>query len=77
MSLDPADVYAWTGDVLASLRTSLDEHGFTEILPAILSERYEPGARHTVAVLGDRAYPTVDADDRGSPSPAPATTTCR
>ena len=64
MSLDPADVYAWTGDVLASLRTSLDEHGFTEILPAILSERFEPGARHTVAVLGDRACPIVDADDR-------------
>jgi asparaginyl-tRNA synthetase len=61
MTLSPTDVYAWTGDVLASLRTSLDEHGFTEILPAILSERFEPGARHSVAVLGDRALPGVEA----------------
>jgi asparaginyl-tRNA synthetase len=61
--MNPTDVYAWTGDVLAALRTSLDEHGFTEILPAILSERFEPGARHSVAVLGDRALPGVDADD--------------
>ncbi|MCH7345325.1 hypothetical protein LZ017_18240 [Pelomonas sp. CA6] len=51
--------YAWTGDVLAALRGSLDHLGFIEILPAILSERYEPGARHSIAVLGDRALPDV------------------
>jgi asparaginyl-tRNA synthetase len=62
--LTPADVYAWTADVLASLRTSLDRHGFDEILPAILSERFEPGARHAVAVLGDRALPGIDVGDR-------------
>jgi asparaginyl-tRNA synthetase len=53
------DAYAWTGDVLAALRGSLDHLGFAEILPAILSERYEPGARHSIAVLGDRALPDV------------------
>ncbi|MBB2487891.1 hypothetical protein H5407_21870 [Mitsuaria sp. WAJ17] len=53
------DAYAWTGDVLAALRGSLDHLDFTEILPAILSERYEPGARHSIAVLGDRALPDV------------------
>jgi asparaginyl-tRNA synthetase len=64
MTLTPTDVYDWTGSVLAALRSSLDQHGFTEILPAILSERYEPGARHSVAVLGDRARPEVDRGDR-------------
>jgi asparaginyl-tRNA synthetase len=64
-ALPPTAVYAWTGDVLASLRTALDEHGFTEILPVILSERFEPGARHSVAVLGDRALPGVEQSDRG------------
>jgi asparaginyl-tRNA synthetase len=62
--MTPTDVYAWTGDVLAALRRALDDHGFTEILPAILSERFEPGARHTVAVLGDRTLPTVERTDR-------------
>jgi len=54
-----SDVYAWTGDVLAALRGALDAQEFVEILPAILSSRFEPGARHTVAVMGDRALPRV------------------
>jgi len=49
--------------VLAALRYSLDAHGFAEILPAILSERFEPGARHSIAVLGDRALPEVEMED--------------
>lgn len=70
MTISPHDVYAWTGHVLAALRTSLDTHGFAEILPVILSERYEPGARHSIAVLGDRAIPevTVHKDDNGKQS---------
>lgn len=59
MSLDSSQAYAWTGHVLAALRTALDEAAFLEILPAILSKRFEPGARHTVAVLGDRALPAI------------------
>jgi asparaginyl-tRNA synthetase len=60
--------YMWTGAVLGALRASLEAHGFIEILPALLSERYEPGARHSIAVLGDRALPAVsvtggDKDD--------------
>lgn len=63
MSFPQSEVYGWTSNVLAALRLSLDEHNFMEILPAILSERYEPGARHSVAVLGDRALPAIVADD--------------
>src|SRR4051812_41970515 len=74
--MHPTDVYDWTGDVLAALRRALDDHGFTEILPAILSERFEPGARHTVAVLGDRALPTVDVGDDHTGS-TPSTTPSR
>src|SRR5262245_43951374 len=62
--MNQTDVYAWTGDVLAALRSSLDGHDFAEILPAILSERSEPGARHTIAVLGDRALPDVEVTDQ-------------
>jgi asparaginyl-tRNA synthetase len=59
MSLSPREVYLWTGAVLAALRTSLDQQGFAELLPAILSERYEPGARHSIAVLGNHALPEI------------------
>jgi asparaginyl-tRNA synthetase len=51
--------YRWTAAMLRSLRRCLDDRGFVEILPAILSERYEPGARHSVAVLGDQALPEI------------------
>lgn len=51
--------YAWTGHVLAALRAALDRADFVEILPAILSKRFEPGARHSIAVIGDRAVPGV------------------
>ncbi|WP_060313653.1 amino acid--tRNA ligase-related protein [Burkholderia ubonensis] len=60
MKTSPRDTYAWSADVLAALRAALDAHQFDEILPAILSDRYEPGARHSVAVLGDRALPHVE-----------------
>src|SRR5437867_652850 len=67
VTISARDVYAWTSDVLAALRTSLDAHGFAEILPAILSERYEPGARHGIAVLGDHALPEIalELNNRG------------
>jgi asparaginyl-tRNA synthetase len=59
MILSPWGVYIWTDAVLRALRQALLSHGFTEILPAILSERYEPGARHSIAVLGDRSLPAI------------------
>lgn len=65
MTMSLRDVYAWTGDVLAALRKSLDVEGFTEILPVIVSDRYEPGARHSIAVLGDRALPEIVVGEDG------------
>jgi len=59
MEISQRGVYNWTSDVLFALRKALDDQGFSEILPAILSERYEPGARHSIAVLGDHALPNV------------------
>lgn len=53
------EAYFWSAKVLASLRHALERHDFDEILPAILSERYEPGARHSIAILGDQARPTI------------------
>lgn len=69
MTTSYREAYAWTGDVLAALRTSLDEHRFMEILPVILSKRYEPGARHSVAVLGDRALPDINSRQNGEDKP--------
>lgn len=59
MSSGYDNAYFWTSRILSSLRKALDDTGFDEILPAILSERYEPGARHSIAVLGDRSRPSV------------------
>jgi asparaginyl-tRNA synthetase len=60
-----SDAYYWTSATLSSLRGALDAHGFAEILPAILSERFEPGARHAVAVLGDHALPEIVQNGNG------------
>jgi asparaginyl-tRNA synthetase len=69
MALSQLDVYRWTADVLSALRTTLDALEFVEILPAVLSERYEPGARHAVAVLGDRGLsPIVNGRTRDGKS---------
>jgi asparaginyl-tRNA synthetase len=59
MQHDFAKAYFWTTQTLSSLRAALAKHQFDEILPVILSERYEPGARHSIAVLGDRARPEI------------------
>ncbi|WGR93502.1 hypothetical protein MTX26_27700 [Bradyrhizobium sp. ISRA443] len=65
MSTEFDAAYTWTADVLASLRHSLSRGKFDEILPAILSDRYEPGARHSIAVLGDRTRPQVSKGPDG------------
>ncbi|MER5758186.1 amino acid--tRNA ligase-related protein [Streptomyces sp. NPDC002082] len=67
MDFSPAQSYQWTGRILQALRRSLLDQEFLEILPALLSSQDEPGARHSVAVLGDRARPHVkDEGDRVS-----------
>jgi len=60
--MDPKEVYFWTGGVLKSLRKSVEKLEFTEIIPAILSNRFEPGARHSVAVLGNQQLPVISKD---------------
>lgn len=52
-----------TDAILASMRDSLRELGFQEILPAILSSRFEPGARHSVAVLGNQSLPKIEKSE--------------
>jgi asparaginyl-tRNA synthetase len=69
MTINPRHVYLLTATVLANLRKALAQHSFTEILPALLSRRNEPGARHSIAVLGDRKMPTVN----NGAAPAPTT----
>lgn len=59
--MNARDAYLWTSIILESLRISLAGNGFAEITPAILSGYAEPGARHSVAVMGDKALPTVEA----------------
>lgn len=59
MSSGYYNAYFWNSRILSSLRKALDFEEFDEILPAILSERYEPGARHSIAVLDDRSRPSI------------------
>jgi asparaginyl-tRNA synthetase len=63
---DPRLVYEATDAALWALRTALRDLGFVEVLPAVLSSRFEPGARHSVAVLGRRAVPTVSIGAAGT-----------
>lgn len=61
--LTPESVYKWTHIVLKALRATMLENDFNEIIPAIISERYEPGASHSVAVLGNKKLPTITIND--------------
>jgi asparaginyl-tRNA synthetase len=70
-----SDAYFWTGATPAALRSALEQQAFIEILPAILSERFEPGARHAVAVLGDRALPAIEHNSNGGPGQVTVTGT--
>lgn len=59
-------LYSITNIVMQSARKALLEEGFTEILPSILSSQREPGAMHSVAVMGHRKLAKTDenADPR-------------
>lgn len=63
--MDFKQTYEWTSLVLSHLRQTIESLGFRELIPALCAQRNEPGARHSVAVLGDRAVPSVDESDTG------------
>ena len=65
-NLSYQETYAWSGRVLNGLRKSAAENNFTEILPSIVSSSFEPGARHSIAVLGDRDLPEIVTDSPGN-----------
>jgi asparaginyl-tRNA synthetase len=57
--------YDWTSLVLRNLRQSIEALEFKELVPALCARRHEPGARHSIAVLGDSAVPSIaDRSDR-------------
>ncbi|EGC1289947.1 hypothetical protein H8526_004054 [Salmonella enterica] len=58
-NLNYKDTYLWTGTVLNGLRKAANENQFIEILPSIISTIFEPGARHSFAVLGDKKIPDI------------------
>ena len=56
-----ADTYNWTNSVVSSLRQAMRAQHFKEIVPALLADADEPGARHSVAILGHYDRPTLAA----------------
>ena len=59
--MDFKATYQWTSIVLAHLRHGIEQLGFAEVVPALCANRYEPGARHSIAVLGKQALPSIEA----------------
>ncbi|HCR1860696.1 hypothetical protein LQZ39_23375 [Enterobacter cloacae complex sp. RIVM_C039474] len=62
-NLNYQDTYQWTGKILNGLRKAAYENNFQEILPSILSTSFEPGARHSFAVLGDKDLPKILSEE--------------
>lgn len=58
-SFSNIQTYQWTAMALSAIRSTMEEIGFNEIVPAILSSELEPGAFHSYAVVGDRLRPDV------------------
>ncbi|OTA21343.1 asparaginase [Xenorhabdus beddingii] len=65
-TLSYLETYIWSGLVLNGLRKAAAENNFMEILPSIISSSYEPGAKHSFAVLGDKNLPQVISDESGN-----------
>ncbi len=63
--MDFKQTYNWTSLVLSHLRQKVESLGFQEIVPTLCAQRNEPGARHSLAVLGDRAVPSIDESSTG------------
>lgn len=59
MKNEEIELHQLTAKVLRCLRESLAGGDFEEILPAILSERFEPGARHSIAIMGRHELPRI------------------
>jgi len=54
-----AQTYKWSSLSLSAIRATMEQLGFHEIVPAILSRELEPGAFHSYAVIGDKLRPDV------------------
>lgn len=63
--MDFKETYEWTSLVLSHLRNTIEALGFREVIPVLCTERNEPGARHSVTVLGDRAVPAIELTQGG------------
>ncbi|MBX2809653.1 MAG: hypothetical protein KTR20_13595 [Cellvibrionaceae bacterium] len=51
--------YQWTSFGLNAIRKAMQDMGFNEIVPAMLSKELEPGAFHSYAVIGDKLRPQI------------------
>jgi asparaginyl-tRNA synthetase len=51
--------YQLTNSVLTAMRKIIQEMGFAEMIPSIMTSRYEPGARHSLAVMGHQQSPDI------------------
>lgn len=69
MTITKTASYTWTAKVLQEFRRSLINRDFYEIVPSLLSRNVEPGARHSIAVLGKGELPElkVTQDAKGLP----------
>jgi len=66
-SLSYTETYWWTAAVLAEIRKALEFRSFKEIVPGLISKRYEPGARHSVVVLGNKKLPEIHEQPSANP----------
>ena len=62
-NLSYKETYEWSNRVINGLRNAAFNQGFSEILPSILSTNFEPGARHSLAILGDKNLPDIISDE--------------
>nr|WP_019366157.1 amino acid--tRNA ligase-related protein [Pseudomonas luteola] len=54
--------YMWTSKSLTAIRNSMAEHGYHEIIPAIMSTQLEAGALHSIAILSGLERMRVPSD---------------
>ncbi len=58
--LHKPELYRNTNAVMQAARSFLLNHGFTELMPSLLSPYQEPGAKHSVAVMGKNSLPLIE-----------------
>lgn len=59
MNISSFEVYSLTSYLLKAIRDTLFTYNFSEITPSILSSRFEPGANHSIAVMGNKSLPNI------------------